>query len=340
MQPPAFWSRDRQRPALLSRLLAPLAWIWAAVGRRRLARGIPERLSVPVICVGNLTLGGAGKTPTVIALVEDLSGRGHAVHVVSRGHGGRLAGPVRVDDTLHRAEDVGDEPLLIAPFAPVWIGRDRAAAGRAAAAAGAEIVVMDDGFQNPSLHKSLSIIVVDAGVGFGNGRVVPSGPLREPIGAGLARADMVLAIGAPAERARFREAWPEAAALPLLEAELAPLQTGMDWDGLRAFAFAGIGRPEKFFATLRTLGVDLAATRAFDDHAVYDARILSRLEADARIANAQLVTTEKDAARLPTEFRRKVIVLPVRLRLEDRRPLDAHLEQIGVTADPRGRAGS
>ncbi len=328
MRAPAFWRNPPDRPGLLARLLAPLAWIWTAVTRRRLA-ATPARLGVPVICVGNVTAGGAGKTPTVIALVERLQARGVAVEVISRGHGGSLEGPVRVDERRHAAAEVGDEPLLLSAFAPVWVARDRAAAGRAAEADGARVVVMDDGMQNPDLAKDLTIVVVDAETGFGNGRVMPAGPLREPVTDGLARAGLLIAIGPPQARARFRADCPDLR-LPVLGAELLPLRTGMDWRGLRAFAFAGIGRPEKFFATLRGLGAEVVAARGFADHAPYDSRLLARLEADARARSAQLVTTEKDAARLPPSFRLKVLVLPVRLDPEDWTPLDAALEKLGL----------
>jgi tetraacyldisaccharide 4'-kinase len=189
---------------------------------------------------------------------------------------------------------------------------------------------MDDGFQNPSLSKNLSIVVVDAAAGFGNGRVIPAGPLREPVAAGLARADLVLAIGAEAAREWLRREWPELDRLPGLAGALRPLATGMDWRGLRALAFAGIGRPEKFFATLDRLGAHIVARRGFADHAPYDTRILARLEADALRLGAQLVTTEKDAARLPPAFRRRVLVLPVRLEIDDWAPLDAALDRLGL----------
>ncbi|MFO1144471.1 MAG: tetraacyldisaccharide 4'-kinase [Amaricoccus sp.] len=332
MRAPAFWSNPPDRPGLLARLLAPLAWMWTRAARRRLARGVPLRLPVPVICVGNVTVGGSGKTPTVIALVERLRARGIEAQVVSRGHGGSLEGPVRVDPGRHTAAEVGDEPLLLAAFAPVWIGRDRAAAGRAAAEAGAQAVVMDDGLQNPALAKDLSIVVVDAGFGFGNGRVMPAGPLREPVAEGLARADLLLVIGDPEACGRFRSAWPEAAAAPVAAGTLAPLRTGMDWRGSRVLAFAGIGRPEKFFATLHALGAEVIAAHAFGDHAPYDGRILARLAADAQGLGAQLVTTEKDAARLPASFRSQVLVLPVRLELDDWTRLDAGLARIGLGA--------
>jgi tetraacyldisaccharide 4'-kinase len=330
MRAPRFWGNPTAHPGVLARLLAPFAAIWALVTRRRIAQGPGARVGVPVICVGNLTAGGSGKTPTVIALVVRLAARGVAAHVVSRGHGGSLAGPVRVDERRHRASEVGDEPLLLAAFAPVWVGRDRAAAARAAVAAGARVIVMDDGFQNPDLAKDLSIVVVDAGFGFGNGRVIPAGPLREPVAGGLARADLVLVVGAPQERARFLAAWPAVARQPVAEGCIAPLATGMDWSGLRALAFAGIGRPEKFFASLREVGADVVAVRSFADHEPLQAPILARLAADARRLGAQLVTTEKDAARLPAALRGQVLVLPVRLEFADAGPIDAALDALGI----------
>jgi tetraacyldisaccharide 4'-kinase len=332
MRAPAFWGNPPARPGVAARLLAPFAWLWTFVTRRRLARARRERLPVPVVCVGNLTAGGSGKTPTVIAVVTRLAAGGVEAHVVSRGHGGSLEGPVRVDPRRHTAAEVGDEPLLLAAFAPVWVARDRAAAGRAAAAAGANVVVMDDGLQNPSLAQDLGIVVVDAGFGFGNGRVIPAGPLREPVADGLARAGLVLAIGEPGARARLLADWPALAALPVAGGALAPLPTGMDWQGLRAVAFAGIGRPEKFFATLRGLGAEVVAAHGLGDHARLDPRLLARLAAEAERKGAQLVTTEKDAARLPAAFRTEVLVLPVRLELDDGAPLDAALGRLVALA--------
>jgi tetraacyldisaccharide 4'-kinase len=327
MRPPAFWWTAPEAPALRARLLAPLGALTALATARRVARP-GWQAPVPVICVGNVSLGGTGKTPTVIALVERLSRRGHRPVVLSRGYGGSLAGPVAVDPARHTAAETGDEPLLLAAFAPVVVARDRAAGARLALTRGAGVLILDDGHQNPALHKDLSIVVVDAEQGFGNARCLPAGPLREPVATGLARAGLLLCLGPPAARTACVRRWAPAPAVA--EAALEPLPTGMDWQGAPVFAFAGIGRPEKFFATLRALGADLRGTAALDDHAALPPALLSRLLARAAALGAQPVTTEKDAVRLPPAARAQVLSLPVRLTLADEAPLDTALARIGL----------
>ena len=329
MRAPEYWFSNPDRPTLMARLLAPLGWIYAAGTARRRRRSGYAPL-VPVICIGNLNAGGAGKTPTAIALIDRLVGRGHVVHVVSRGYGGRLAGPVRVDPALHSAGDVGDEPLLLSAFVTVWVAKDRAAGVQAAEAAGAQVILMDDGFQNPSVKASISLVVVDAARGYGNGRCLPAGPLREPVAVGLARADLLLSIGPDEAQVRFQAIWGREIRQPHLIGKLCPLKMGMDWQGQRVLAFAGIADPERFFASLRAEGAEVVRAEALADHQPLSDTLLRRLDAEAQNLNAQLVTTEKDAARLPVEFRPKVLTFVVRLQVDDWSALDAAMDRLNI----------
>jgi tetraacyldisaccharide 4'-kinase len=331
MQPPDFWRNPPNRPGISAHLLGPLAQIWRWASKRRLARGPWNKIGIPLICVGNINIGGTGKTPTVIALATRLKEMGRNPHVVSRGFGGSIMGPVQVVERQHKANEVGDEPLLLAAFCPTWVAKDRHAGALAAKAAGADVILLDDGFQNPGLAKDISIVVVDAVAGFGNGRVFPAGPLRELPAEGLARADAVLVIGPPKARARFLEQNPMGEP-PALLGELKPLETGMDWKGTKVLAFAGIGRPEKFFATVKSLGADIIQAEALADHQPLTRRLMARLESDAFFKGAQMVTTEKDATRLPEEFQFRVITIPVRLQIADWGPVDLLLEQVGLGA--------
>ena len=332
---PRWWySRDRRVMPVTRALLTPPSWIWAAVTARRLARAKPEDPGRPVICVGNLTLGGTGKTPVVRAVAERLAAHGVSVHLLSRGYGGRLKGPTRVDPARHTARDVGDEPLMLARDWPVWVGRDRAAAARAAVSAGAEAIVMDDGHQNPALRKALSLVVVDGETRdgewpFGDGRVFPAGPLREPLAAGLARADAVIIL-APADMASpdpelIGTLRPKA----VLTARLAPVAAPPAGPQL---GFAGVGKPWKVERALAAAGCALCDFAPFPDHFVFDAATLERLAARAAQFGAGLVTTEKDWARLPEAWRARVAAWPVRAVFEPAAALDALLVPVAKAA--------
>lgn len=233
-----------------------------------------------------------------------------------------------VDPLDDRVGDVGDEPLMLAARGIVWIAKDRVAGAKAAVAGGAKLIIMDDGFQNPGLHKDAAILTVDAGVGFGNGRVIPAGPLRERLASGLARADLAVLIGEDAEVEATRTTWPVLSTVSTLAARLEPLQTGLPMDGEPVIAFAGIGRPEKFFATLRGMGADLIATHTFPDHHVFAPKLVRRLIAEARARDAMLVTTEKDAVRLPASLRPEVLTVQVNLHPSDWLPIDAVIDRL------------
>ncbi len=337
---PEFWGR---KPALAADLLLPLGAAFDTAGRVRRALARPTRAPVPVICVGNLVAGGAGKTPIVIALAAWLASRTAAartgtVHIVTRGYGGRLAGPVRVEPQHHDFVAVGDEALLLAAHAPSWVARDRSAGIAAAVAAGAEAILLDDGFQNPSIEKTLALIVIDSAYGFGNGRVMPAGPLRENLRRGLARADGVVLLAAQGEIHRIPPVV-EANAGPVVPAVLAPI-AGARVAGARVVAFAGIGRPEKFFASLRALGARVIAERKFPDHHPFSAGEIAELRRVAGREGAQLVTTAKDFVRLPVAARRNIEVLEIGIDWSDPAALDRLLVPATASLHGNGRGAS
>ncbi|HWF76549.1 MAG TPA: tetraacyldisaccharide 4'-kinase [Caulobacteraceae bacterium] len=328
---PRWWYQRDGAPMPITRaLLRPASWAWTWETRRRIAAARPFDPGVPVICVGNLTLGGSGKTPVVRALVRRLAADGRAAHVLMRGYGGRLKGPVRVDPARHAPDDVGDEASMLAKEAPVWIASDRAAGAAAAAKAGAQVIVMDDGHQNPSLRKRLSLVVVDGETRgrewpFGDGQVFPAGPLREPLADGLARADAVVLL-LPAD---LETPDPALSALfagkPVLVARLAsaaPPPAGPQ------LGFAGIGKPWKMERALIAAGCDLADFAPFPDHARYDERTLSFLARRAEALGAGLVTSEKDWVKLPPAWRGRVTAWPVEARFEDAAALGGLLSSV------------
>lgn len=311
---PRFWWRDR--PGLLARLLSPLGWVYGAITLRRMGKpGAPA--GVPVICVGNFIAGGAGKTPTAIALAGLLAARGETPFVLMRGYGGRLTGPVEVDPARHAAADVGDEAMLMARHARTIISRDRVAGAALARASGASVIVMDDGLQNPALAKQLRLAVVDGASGVGNGLCLPAGPLRAPLAGQLDRTDAVIVIGPGAAGEQVAEA-ARTRGRAVLTARLEPeAQAAGRLSGRKVVALSGIGRPEKFRSTLEALGATVATESAFGDHHAYTAADITAVVAEARSGNLLVATTEKDMTKLavlwPDAERQRLVVLPVRL---------------------------
>jgi len=319
MREPSFWWRDAGIEALA---LAPFAAAYGAVAAYRMGRS-GQSAGVPVICIGNLTVGGTGKTPTALAVARLLINAGRRVVFLSRGYGGDTAAPLRVDAARHSAAEVGDEPLLLARLAPTIVSGDRVAGAKLARAAGASAIVMDDGFQNPSLSKSLSIVVIDGGRGIGNGRVIPAGPLRAPLQVQMRHAHALLVVGTPSEPCDSAIAEAEARGIPVLQGALeAEADAVAALTGCRVLAFAGIGDPAKFFATLAEAGIPAPVTEGFPDHHRY-----TRAEAQALIERAAredlvLVTTEKDLVRIARDpevaaLAKVTRALPVTLQFDD-----------------------
>ncbi len=327
---PRWWYLRGRRSAPLARLLLrPASWVWTWATARRIAAGHPVDPGVPVICVGNLTMGGAGKTPVAREILLRLARAGIRTHALSRGHGGRLTGPLQVDPLRHTAADVGDEPLMLARDVPVCIARNRALGALAAVRAGAQALVMDDGHQNPSVEKTLSLVVVDGETRedewpFGDGAVFPSGPMREPLAAGLARADAVvvlLPVGSDA---------PDPTLIALFEGKpvlIARLVAAAPTPPGPQLGFAGVAKPWKVERALIAAGCELADFAALPDHARLDERLLEALADRASVHHAGLVTTEKDWVRLPPAWRERVTAWPVRVQFDDEAALDALLQQ-------------
>jgi tetraacyldisaccharide 4'-kinase len=317
MREPAFW----QRGGVAAQLLAPAAAIFAAVADSRMKR-TGARTEVPVLCIGNLTAGGTGKTPTALALAKSFLARGLKPFFLTRGYGGSLKGPVQVLQG-HTARDVGDEALLLARLAPTIVASDRAAGAQAAVAAGASLIIMDDGFQNMTLEKDISLLVVDGTRGIGNGRVMPAGPLRASLGVQLARADAMLVVGAMANPVRALVNRARARGIAVLTGSLQPeAPTLTELRGQKVLAFAAIGQPEKFFATLNAAGIVVRSPRAFPDHHHFTKQEASALLDAAAIQHLTLVTTEKDIARMRGDpalaaLAAQTQVLPVTMTFDD-----------------------
>ena len=313
MRTPEFWNPGSNGSAQAN-LLTPLAWGYAMIRQVRRAFVTPQQVEVPVICVGNIIAGGAGKTPTSLALAKLMHEWGMAPHFLTRGYGGTARGPMRVDPARHKARIVGDEPLLLARQAPTWLSRNRPAGARAAIADGADAIVMDDGLQNLSLIKDVSLIVVDGSFGFGNERLIPAGSLRESLSEGLSRADAIVLVG-PDEVGVIARLGNNRA--PILRAELTPALQALKLRERAVVAFAGSARPAKFFRTLEAIGCRIVRRIHFADHRHYTPNEIMTLVEYAGAQGAIAVTTEKDWVRLPEEAKPMVQSVAVTLEWQD-----------------------
>ena len=327
---PTFWYKPS---GLLAKCLSPLAIAYSAISKIQQKTIKTQKVSVPVICIGNLVVGGAGKTPTVIALAKFLQEKGYTPHILSRGYGTTHHKPIRVDLRHHGAKDVGDEPLLLAKQAPTWVGGDRVQSAQQAIGAGADIILMDDGFQNPSLYKDLSLLVIDGSQGLGNGCVVPAGPLRESVQSGFCRADVVIVIG---EDRQGVKALVQRHNKPLIEAEIRCFEP----HPTRVIAFSGLGYPEKFYRTLEELKYNVLKTFSFPDHHPYTAKELDDLIQLANDEKAQLITTEKDLLRVPSCYHGHIQVLKIELSFVNSTQLENVLKTVILKPTIGGCSGS
>ncbi len=298
MKTPKYW----QSNSFISKLLAPLSKLYGAATKLRLKLHQPQKTSVPVICVGNITAGGTGKTPVSISLAKMLATSMYHPIFVTRGYGGRLQN-VLVNNKKHTAQDVGDEPLLLAEQAPVVVNADRYAGAELAVKEGADVVIMDDGFQNPTLHKDLSFLVFDGHYGIGNGKIIPSGPLRETFEDGIKRADALIILG------KDKHELVKRAELPVFFGHTEPVQTTVS--DVNVLAFAGIGHPQKFYHTLKQQGFNVVETLDFPDHHFYTGNEIEKILQKAKELKAEVYTTSKDFVKIPTLYHKSINVLEV-----------------------------
>lgn len=324
MKMPRFWRRSPGGfDLLLCILLAPLGWLYALIVYSRLAFAKPKAVKPVVLCVGNAVVGGSGKTPVCLALGRRAVERGIKVHYLTRGYGGTTTGPVAVDPVRHSAQDVGDEALLLAAIAPTWVSAIRLSGAQMAAATGAELIIMDDGLQNPSLRKSYSILTVDGTFGFGNRLPMPAGPMREFLGTALARVDRCLITGTVEQTVEDQLVRRK----PVSRAVLAPSDPLKPYEHKPVVAFAGIGQPEKFFTMLKDADLEVTEAIGFSDHHAYSESDIGRLRDLASKHRAVLLTTMKDFVRLPVPFRAEVNAVAVKLIFRNEDDCDVILDE-------------
>ena len=317
MKTPSFWKTRNW----LANLLSPIGVIYGFLTYLRITFGLTRKVKVPVICLGNLTAGGTGKTPLAISLATALKAKGYNPFFVSRGYGGKLSDTL-VDPLIHTPQQVGDEPLLLANHAPTIINSKRFKAAQKAINLGADLIIMDDGFQNPGLHKDLSLIVVDGAFGFGNRYCIPAGPLREKVWSGMHRADAVIIVGYDETDLTHRYKLK----LPIFRASIAPIKPEASKNN-QVFAFAGIGRPSKFYGSLQELGFKIVETKDFPDHHYYTEAELQEIIKRAKELGTDIYTTGKDIVKIPAHIQKHFKVLEIEIKWRDEQKLLDFIEE-------------
>ncbi len=323
---PAFWYRAaNSKTPLIERILTPVSWLYRLGYIYHQTTNSAQKADLPILCIGNINAGGTGKTPTALALKDLITTHKIAdkPYYLLRGFGGGERGPLLVDPSNHTSWDTGDEALELAAQAPTIVSADRIEGTKLATEQGADLVIMDDGLQNPTIHKDVSLVVINGEMGFGNKKLFPAGPLREPLRKGLARADAFILIGE--DKRSLSSILPEGK--PVFSANLAPDTKNAPDPKQRYIAFAGLGYPQKFFNFLRDqAGLNLVECVKFSDHYPYADHDLERLKALAQEKNAQLITTQKDYMRLPKEQRADIAVMKVKLQWDDETGLAEFLQ--------------
>mgnify|MGYP001161500232 FL=1 len=316
LKAPKFWFSEKNLAVFFAKVLFPLSVIWEFFSKRRILNGKYEEFTIPIICVGNINIGGSGKTPATIALAKIFLKNKTKVHIISKGYKGKITGPKKVNET-DDAYGVGDEPILMSKVAPVWVAKQRRNAIIAAIEDGAELLILDDGFQDTSIKKTLSIVTVDAEIGFGNRKILPSGPLREPIPNALSRSDVLLVIGRKHHREKFIKSIDLPNELNVFGAEMEVVKSDIHLDKAKFVAVAGIGHPEKFFNSIEKFGGEIRKKFSLPDHENYTPHLLCKLKKASLDNNAQLITTEKDFVRIPKNERHNFIFLPIKLKFSE-----------------------
>ena len=305
MQAPKFWEEE----SIQSLVLMPVSYLYEFLYKLRNKLTKTIKLKIPIICIGNITVGGAGKTPTAIAVAEYLISKGLTPHFLSRGYGRKLKGTLKVNDE-HTALMVGDEPILLSKVAPTWVCSNKLDGAEEAQKNGAEVIIMDDGFQNPSIHKDLSILVIDEGFGIGNGKIIPAGPLRERAPEAFNKADGVIIIKtADGKKKDFKKYFDK----PTIHANLVPAEDSSMFSGSKVVAFCGIGRPKKFYSTVESIGAKIITKHDFSDHHTFTPDELMKIIEESSSLDAIPITTEKDWIRLPQEAKKMISYIKVNL---------------------------